>query len=154
MVGNGLVCNYRPVLLLLRLAVKREYSSSMTVKRKKTFGRIKRSAMQLKWNPDLGMHKNKITKESLILQLMSESSWNLACSSSVRFGVSLPSGSSPKGSVRNGSRGRGSAKEGDDEDEEEQISPQAASSTNPTPQSPQSKPSSKLPLNQTNSVSS
>lgn len=47
MFGNALVYNYRPVLLPLRLAVKREYSSLMTVKKKKTFGRIKRSAMQL-----------------------------------------------------------------------------------------------------------
>lgn len=52
--GIPLLYNYRPVLLPLRLAVRREYSSLMTVKRKKTFGRIRRSAMQLKWDPDQG----------------------------------------------------------------------------------------------------
>lgn len=50
-----LCVNIRPVLLPSKLAVKREYSSLMTVKRRKTFGRIRRSAMQLKLNPDPGM---------------------------------------------------------------------------------------------------
>lgn len=60
---------------------------------------------------------------------------------SVRFGVSLSSGSSPEGSVRNGKQGCGSARE--EEEEEGQDSAQAASSTKyPTPQS---QCSSKLP---------
>ncbi|XP_017341066.1 serine/threonine-protein phosphatase 6 regulatory subunit 2a isoform X3 [Ictalurus punctatus] len=56
-----------------------------------------------------------------------------------RFGVSLSSGSSPKGSVRNGKPGRGSAKEDEDEEGESQFSTQAATSTKyPTPQTPPS----------------
>ncbi|XP_034163223.1 serine/threonine-protein phosphatase 6 regulatory subunit 2a isoform X3 [Pangasianodon hypophthalmus] len=56
-----------------------------------------------------------------------------------RFGVSLSSGSSPKGSVRNGKQGRGAAKEEEDEEVESQVSTQAATSTKyPTPQTPQS----------------
>lgn len=71
---------------------------------------------------------------------------------SVRFGVSLSSGSSPKSSVRNGKRGCGSAKEDEHEEGESQVSTQAATSTKyPIPQTPQSKYSSKLP-HQTHSV--
>ncbi|XP_053497145.1 serine/threonine-protein phosphatase 6 regulatory subunit 2a isoform X3 [Ictalurus furcatus] len=56
-----------------------------------------------------------------------------------RFGVSLSSGSSPKGSVRNGKPGRGSAKEDEDEEGESQVSTRAATSTkHPTPQTPPS----------------
>ncbi|XP_060770249.1 serine/threonine-protein phosphatase 6 regulatory subunit 2a isoform X3 [Neoarius graeffei] len=56
-----------------------------------------------------------------------------------RFGVPLSSGSSPKGSVRNGKRGCGSAREDEDEEGENQVSTQAATSTkHPIPQTPQS----------------
>lgn len=66
---------------------------------------------------------------------------------SVRFGVSLSSGSSPKGSVRNGMQGCGSAKEDEDEEEKNRISIQTATSPKyPTPQTRESKFYTKLPL--------
>ncbi|XP_027019843.1 serine/threonine-protein phosphatase 6 regulatory subunit 2a [Tachysurus fulvidraco] len=70
-----------------------------------------------------------------------------------RFGVSLSSGSSPKGSVRNGMQGCGSAKEDEDEEEKNWVSIQTATSPKYSiPQTPES-PMSTADLDETKDTS-
>lgn len=50
----GLLCSCRPMLQLLRRVVKKESSSSMTVRKRRIFGMKKKLTMQHKSNPDRG----------------------------------------------------------------------------------------------------
>lgn len=124
---------HRPMQLLLKPVVKRGFASLMMLKRKRTYGKRRRSTMQHKQNPEQGSPDDFfLLSASCSAALYTASITVLCCPSlllipsvsllflSSRFGVSQTSEDSSRSSIENGGRERDHGSESDEDEDSEQ----------------------------------